>query len=243
MTNQQLQGGTVLVTSTATTPSGTLSTNPTATSKRANNISGGVPHITLNPYSSQLVDNLNLMMPGEKQEVVYRAVSPHGHVYWEIDPQSATAINNPNDYYYSEANNIEIDDSLLRHRNLPESHPLISIRHKNIQQKQIHQRQQQFAPPTTISTSNTFFNTRNCSTPLSLNGTINKTNNIDYNNQALVPEQLQRQVQIRDVKAIPVSVKSSEYIEAKIRTLRANNRNNIVNNNLHHTLPTNQQLN
>jgi len=35
-----------------------------------------------------------------------------------------------------------------------------------------------------------------------------------------VPEQLQTQVQIRDILPIQVSVKSSEYIEAKIRTLR-----------------------
>ena len=38
-----------------------------------------------------------------------------------------------------------------------------------------------------------------------------------------VPEQLQTQVQIRDILPIQVSVKSSEYIEAKIRTLRKNN--------------------
>ena len=36
----------------------------------------------------------------------------------------------------------------------------------------------------------------------------------------MVPEQLQTQVTIRDIKPIQVSVKSSEYIEAKIRTLR-----------------------
>ena len=40
--------------------------------------------------------------------------------------------------------------------------------------------------------------------------------------QQQVPEQLQTQVQIRDIKPIQVSVKSSEYIEAKIRTLRNN---------------------
>ena len=38
----------------------------------------------------------------------------------------------------------------------------------------------------------------------------------------MVPEQLQTQVQIKDIKPIQVSVKSSEYIEAKIRTLRKN---------------------
>jgi len=79
--------------------------------------------VTLNPYSTQLVDNLNKMMGQEAvydntmnpqlakltatlrkrqgipergmtgvqrmvnpEEVVFRAVSPHGHVYWEINP-------------------------------------------------------------------------------------------------------------------------------------------------------------
>ena len=41
--------------------------------------------------------------------------------------------------------------------------------------------------------------------------------------QQQVPEQLQQQVQIRDCRPIQVSVKSSEYIEAKIRTLRKGN--------------------
>ena len=99
------------------------------------------PHITLNPYSTQLVDNINRMMAGghiyqvaqvspqlsqltntlkkkkcvgghsgpclhslhsdtsvrseadtesdilASSDVVFRAVSPHGHVYWEIDPK------------------------------------------------------------------------------------------------------------------------------------------------------------
>merc|ERR1719510_2583870 len=41
---------------------------------------------------------------------------------------------------------------------------------------------------------------------------------------SVVPEQLQTQVQIRDILPIQVSVKSSEYIDAKIRnTLRRNN--------------------
>lgn len=73
------------------------------------------PHITLNPYSTQLVDNINMMMgqhqqqqtasksnnakdrplptTGDMEEVVYRAVSPHGHVYWEIDPASTQGYN------------------------------------------------------------------------------------------------------------------------------------------------------
>ena len=51
LTTQQLQGGTVRQMGKGTTPSG------------AGGHVGGRPHITLNPYSTQLVDNLNMMMP------------------------------------------------------------------------------------------------------------------------------------------------------------------------------------
>merc|ERR1711944_179973 len=61
-------------------------------------------------------------------------------------------------------------------------------------------------------------------------GTSNTTNNIT--------ETLQTQVQIRDIKPIQgITVKSSEYIEAKIRTLRKNN-----NNVLSHQNSGNQSL-
>ena len=55
-------------------------------------------------------------------------------------------------------------------------------------------------------------------------GTSNTTNNIT--------ETLQTQVQIRDIKPIQgITVKSSEYIEAKIRTLRKNNNNVLSHQN------------
>ena len=51
LTTQQLQGGTVRQMGKGTAPSG------------GGHVGGGRPHITLNPYSTQLVDNLNMMMP------------------------------------------------------------------------------------------------------------------------------------------------------------------------------------
>ena len=136
---------------------------------------GPRPHITLNPYSTQLVDNLNMMMPGtgnnnnssatsggsnssastnstslgtpisaqnnhqmtpqlmhltntlrqqaarnpENQlpqtstpssgqnsgdNVIYRSVSPHGHVYWEIDPNQVYGChtNTNNNQFFNE---------------------------------------------------------------------------------------------------------------------------------------------
>ena len=49
LTTQQLQGGTVR--------------QMGASQKGATPSGGGRAHITLNPYSTQLVDNLNMMMP------------------------------------------------------------------------------------------------------------------------------------------------------------------------------------
>ena len=50
-----------------------------------------------------------------------------------------------------------------------------------------------------------------------------------------ITETLQTQVQIRDIKPIQgITVKSSEYIEAKIRTLRKNNNNTLSQNTTNH---------
>merc|ERR1719282_302018 len=102
------------------------------------------PHITLNPYSTQLVDNLNMMMPNTSssnsnssastnstslgnnhqnmspqlmnltntlrrsetlpsqnhEDVIYRSVSPHGHVYWEIDPNQVYGGSHTNNNHF-----------------------------------------------------------------------------------------------------------------------------------------------
>jgi len=44
--------------------------------------------------------------------------------------------------------------------------------------------------------------------------------NNQFTNPGGILEQLQTQVQVKDIRPIQVSVKSSEYIQAKIRTLR-----------------------
>merc|ERR1719361_2906225 len=73
------------------------------------------------------------------------------------------------------------------------------------------------------------------SSPLSPNNTdmdsINVSGISTSNTTNNITETLQTQVQIRDIKPIQgITVKSSEYIEAKIRTLRKNN-NNIMTHN------------
>eukprot|EP00096_Caligus_rogercresseyi_P011248 TRINITY_DN4369_c0_g1_i2.p1 TRINITY_DN4369_c0_g1~~TRINITY_DN4369_c0_g1_i2.p1 ORF type:complete len:307 (-),score=125.54 TRINITY_DN4369_c0_g1_i2:278-1198(-) len=240
---QQLVGSSSSSSSSSSTTSGlpnssgsTLSSTvghepkgPPRTLFRAANISSGVPHITLNPYSSQLVENINMMMPPpDKAEVVYRAVSPHGHVYWEIDPQQQQHVQQLPPGYYPD-NSVEIEET-IRRNNLAESHPLMAFHQATTSHRPSkhtlgpasHHR-----APNQLSTSSTFFNT---SHHLGGGGGFSQANNPHSSSphpsntsssQQMVPEQLQRQVQIRDIKSIPVSVKSSEYIEAKIRTLRA----------------------
>lgn len=286
------------------------------------------PHITLNPYSTQLVDNLNMMMPsgGQNQqqqhsstsnsssstastslgqvqntlmspqlmsltstlrrgtnqhpsvistedtptstsnsEVVYRAVSPHGHVYWEIDPSQVYGTNNNKQLQCMSEENVALlaqqhqqvpqnnrsyagylseEDRLLQQHLLSSSTDLglhesnfqpgvvmmasstqnrsnngggstsfvrtganRFVRKSTSQQAQQKQLNQQLLP--VVSTVST--------------GVVQATATPSGGGSNVVPEQLQTQVQIRDIRPIQVSVKSSEYIEAKIRTLRRNN--------------------
>ena len=260
LSSQQLQPGTIRggPGNTLITTSGghTLSTKPR-------------PHITLNPYSTQLVENLNMMMgsknstlsttvdnnsggsnnavspqlmsltqslrrphqgQGQLEEVVYRAVSPHGHVYWEIDPNAANYVLQ---HQQEQIDASTLEESICRQKSgrydptsklTAEQLPLIN--------------QHDLAASHLRSSSSTEF----CQNG-GVSSTFVRTGAGRYNRNRMtmerradsvnapggqtgnVPEQLQTQVQIRDIKPIQVSVKSSEYIEAKIRTLRRNNNN------------------
>lgn len=263
------------------------------------------PHITLNPYSTQLVDNLNMMMPNSNNnstsnssastnstclgtpltqsqlmspqlmnltntlrrpnepqtasnsDVIYRSVSPHGHVYWEIDPA----------HVYGSNNNQEESVALLpaQPQNQPQviSRPYLTSRHGQLTEEDLllqqhllngdvtnglhdslhglqHTNEPQFQPGMVMmaSSSNTVRSGAN-NTSFVRQGANRFTRKQHQQAQPqqpqvatvsavtsqanTVPEQLQTQVQIRDILPIQVSVKSSEYIEAKIRTLRRDN--------------------
>ncbi|XP_059096378.1 latrophilin Cirl-like [Tigriopus californicus] len=245
------------------------------------------PHITLNPYSTQLVDSINMMMPSgstgsssldsgvmspqfmtqnlsrggvsSQDELVYRAVSPHGHVYWEIDPSNPLLMHHQQQasQLYEEAiphppqsdlSDQSLEDRLSYSRQsssrFSEQRPLIS---SPLQQPLLASvsRAGSQGGSTTLrpSASNEQFVGR-ISGPSSqgISSTFVRTGAHRFNSRnrtksnkdetaSNVPEQLQTQVQIKDCKPIQVSVKSSEYIEAKIRTLRRNNNNN---NNSNH---------
>ena len=271
-------------------------------------------HITLNPYSTQLVDNINRMMNGSQDgtinhiyqvamspqlthltntlkkkkclgghpgpchhrnqgtattdssvrsdsvmtqeqetdtemipssaEVVFRAVSPHGHVYWEIDPKRPGRILEQSD---SDTNNdihnmsdfSEEDGKIISDRSrqsssrfsdnrplistlnpgqislqvssltpLPENHPSL-IQFSPLRFNSLHRPQQQ------VQQDPSGFSTR---TRLGRHPRLRGSMEAIQDEEHCIPEQVQQQVQIPDLRRIPVSVKSSEYIMAKIQT-------------------------
>merc|ERR1719414_1598493 len=180
------------------------------------------------------------------QDVVFRAVSPHGHVYWEIDPKRANKLaqsehpsdeDTTNDLHnmsdFSEDDGKVISDrSRQSSSRFSDNRPLISGspghrpllaplpegnlgNHFNNSPTQIQrfnslQKAQPQQPP------HQGFSTRTrLRAGRSSSGHSGRESAQDQ--QAFVPETLQQQVQIPDLRRIPVTVKSSEYIMAKIQ--------------------------
>ena len=290
------------------------------------------PHITLNPYSTQLVDNLNRMMTasggspqhhiyqvamtpqlsnltntlkkkkcvgghrGEclhsrtmtplqsdssvrsdsltplgdndtdteilphstAQDVVFRAVSPHGHVYWEIDPKRPNKLastihgaaghlghsdedthndlHNMSDFSEDDASKLTAasDRSRQSSSRFSDNRPLLSSSSPCHVMSPL--------PESMVSTTpiimppyspNQRFMTLSSQahpqvqTQFSTRTRLGRTQprqrpEASDQQQFQVPdlrltEQLQQQIQIPDLRRIPVSVKSSEYIMAKIQ--------------------------
>ena len=174
----------------------------------------------------------------------HRAVSPHGHVYWEIDPASVMLLQNQNHQgqIYEETPGSALDNLdqpeqcqplIAGYHNSNNQQPLLTM--SDQQQLALFNQQQMLRASNSSELDSRTLSGRAPSTGFVRNGanrfnsrqrrknsgaTEQGGNPAGANN---VPETLQQQVQIRDCKPIQVSVKSSEYIEAKIRTLRKNN--------------------
>jgi hypothetical protein len=180
------------------------------------------PHLTLNPYSTQLVDNINLMMPNT------RTVSPSAHLYWEIDPAVHANYVITDTHHASDVSDAS-DDACARAATsasgtasstasrarmasgsrFSELRPLIEAQPRPIMRTS---NSIELGAPSMAVTS-TFVRTGA--------GRVTATNvRKPAAVSNCVPEQVQQQVQIRDLRSIQVPVKSSEYIEAKIRTLK-----------------------
>ncbi len=167
-----------------------------------------------------------------------RAVSPHGHVYWEIDPSKAAVNGLAASSSLTASAVADLDERYSRREMamLQERMPLLAQQQQHLQQQQqqqeespllqqvsqMNQQQQQQQQPAFVRNGAGRYNRS-----YHRNGTAERRQQQQQQQQQQedpqVPEQLQQQVQIRDCRPIQVSVKSSEYIEAKIRTLRKGN--------------------
>ncbi len=168
-----------------------------------------------------------------------RAVSPHGHVYWEIDPSKAVVNGLAASSSLTASAVADLDERYSRREMamLQERMPLLAQQQQHLQQQQ----QQQEESPLLQQVSQMNHHNHQQQQPAFVrngagrynrsyhrNGTAERRQHQQQQQQqqqqdSQVPEQLQQQVQIRDCRPIQVSVKSSEYIEAKIRTLRKGN--------------------
>lgn len=263
--------------------------------------------VTLNPYSSQLVDNLNRMMKEEEDnaatmnpqlarltatlrkkrcelghpgpcrptcgfnentlqmadrssrlinptDVVFRAVSPHGHVYWEINPKegqqvmvgkpkSATSsgdentntsdLQNVSDFSDSDDHRAHSEMSRQSSSRFSESRPLIytssastSPGHSNGSHAHIDAARQQLDAASNFHAAATTaqrakfgrgaVSGRWPTLPPNFHEEVYAYAATDFGHQGSVPETVQSQVQIKDLRTLPVTVKSKEYIMAKI---------------------------
>jgi len=226
------------------------------------------PHLQVVTSSSetQMEDTTETELVPESSEVVFRAVSPHGHVYWEIDPKRPDKLareqvsdedtnndmHNMSDFSEDDGR-VASDRSRQSSSRFSDNRPLISSTNTSPG----HAAGMGMSPglgghmgrsPVTIGRQHalpqvspshvdmrfsslrmarspgpqTAFSTR---TRLGRHHTNSRQQppvhesleggGHDHNSH--IPEQLQQQVQIRDLQRMPVTVKSSEYIMAKIQ--------------------------
>ena len=234
--------------------------------------------VTLNPYSNQLVDNINKMMGDnlcydtamnpqlarltatlrkkqmseggarvggggggggcllqggrvvDPSDVVFRAVSPHGHVYWEINPkQQPGQQGQTHRSQHSSSDETNTNSDLQNISDLSDD----EARAASEMSRQSSSRFSESRPLIYSSSSSSTSPGHSATTEqvqynLATRGRFvprpryqdevyaYAATDFSAGPGSLVPEQVQSQVQIRDCRAVPVSVKSKEYIMAKI---------------------------
>jgi hypothetical protein len=194
--------------------------------------------------------------------VVFRAVSPHGHVYWEIDPKwpnklvrgpghpsdedTNTDLHNMSDFSEDDPRAVASDRSRQSSSRFSDSRPLINSSPCHVMSPlpesltSIASSHPRLASPSGRFNSlqkvpgqqvpiltNTGSSTR---TRLARPGPSQRFRSQEQPDPAQDfrrTEQLQQQVQIPDLRRIPVSVASSKYIMAKIQTHMADHRADI----------------
>lgn len=190
-------------------------------------------------------------------EVVFRAVSPHGHVYWEINPtkQDQTAVNTKSQNSSSDENtnsdlqnisDFSDDDNRAASEMSRQSSSRFSESRPLIYSSSASTSPGHSAASSDLARhaviNDAHFNTAGNSRakfvrPMGRTPWANASPNFheevyayaatDFSGSNGVQEQVQSQVQIRDCKAVPVSVKSKEYIMAKIADYTERNSNQV----------------
>ena len=172
------------------------------------------------------------LLPGSA-EVVFRAVSPHGHVYWEIDPKRPNKLQSDHPSDEDTTNDLhnmsdfsEDDGKVLSDRSR-QSSSRFSDHRPLISSSPAHRTLLAPLPEAHLSPSHRElrFNSLQKAQPQQPSGFSTRTRlragraggRESAQEQSYVPEQLQQQVQIPDLRRMPVTVKSSEYIMAKIQ--------------------------
>ncbi|XP_059091088.1 latrophilin Cirl-like isoform X2 [Tigriopus californicus] len=175
--------------------------------------------------------NDDSMLP--ESEVIFRAVSPHGHVYWEIDPKR----DHSDEDQPQLSSNSDMSSSRQSSSRYSDNHPL--IKGDSPQQPNHQVLVNPFADvqllPNSVCSSPTSLGQRGSSdirfsslrlgkghlpsfrTPTFRSGRNNKAG-ISNVNANIREEEIPEQVQIRDLRSIPVSIKSNDYILAKIQS-------------------------
>ena len=190
---------------------------------------GNCPQVRQEQQQPELLDG----------EVVFRAVSPHGHVYWEIDPKAnngSSSVVTVSDEDESRAIQTSSSDMSRTSRQsssrYSDNRPLIAVNNNSSSGESTPQvLVNPFADVQLLSNSVTSSpvksNLSESSSSRRFSSLRNNSQQHFRNHQlihgtrkknSLTPaEHLQEQVQIRDLRSIPVNIKSNEYILAKIQ--------------------------
>ena len=189
-------------------------------------------------------------------DVVFRAVSPHGHVYWEIDPKrpgklagragqlsdedTQADLHNMSDFSEDDVSKLAGSDrSRQSSSRFSDNRPLLASSSPCHVMQPLPETMTSMAPSYASYSPTHRFSSLQKAQPQAYNNPFptrtrlgrtqprqqQQLHDVDqqqFQQQYQVPdlrltEQLQQQVQIPDLRRIPVSVKSSEYIMAKIQ--------------------------
>ena len=176
---------------------------------------------------------------------MYRAVSPHGHVYWEIDPKrpnklsaggvtvsdedTTNDLHNMSDFSEDDARAAASDRSRQSSSRFSDSRPLINSSPSHLMSPlPLSSPAQRFTSLQKVSGQVPVMAAPGFSTRTRLSRPGQRLERgpgdlyPDHGQQFQTAdfrrnEQLQQQIQIPDLRRIPVTVKSSEYIMAKIQ--------------------------